>query len=431
MQTVILAAGDGTGLRPLTDATPKPLLPVGVSPLLVETARTAVEAGASALYVVLPPDHRRFVAALGDSVDGVPVSYVVQPRPVGTADAVRCACRQFDGPFAVLPGDTLFDRASLRRLFESAPAVGVSPDPGTGSAVRLHGIADGGSTEGESARTWATDRANHGERGHDTVADRGRRVDGRRAGADGTEPTGTALSGACALPAGAHDLLDVPLGETDERDVDDVLARVGRRVDLARVEHGYAVDVDRPWDLLDATATALDAWAAETPAPVVEGHVAETAHLLGPVRVEGDARIEAGVVVEGPTVVAEGAHIGPNAYVRAGSYVGPDVHVGHAVEVAHSVLQRGASVAHLSYVGDSLVGPDAELGAGTTVADHRPDGRNVVAAVDDEAVPTGRRTFGVVVGPRVRTGIDTSLDAGVTLSTGATTEPDACVRADR
>jgi bifunctional UDP-N-acetylglucosamine pyrophosphorylase/glucosamine-1-phosphate N-acetyltransferase len=105
--------------------------------------------------------------------------------------------------------------------------------------------------------------------------------------------------------------------------------------------------------------------------------------------------------------------------------------VGHAVERKTSVLMDGATVNHLSYVGDSALSRDVNLGAGTVVANLRHDDEPVEITVKGERVSTGRRKFGVVLGDGVKTAINTSLNAGVTLSTGATTEPGEFVARDR
>jgi bifunctional UDP-N-acetylglucosamine pyrophosphorylase/glucosamine-1-phosphate N-acetyltransferase len=92
---------------------------------------------------------------------------------------------------------------------------------------------------------------------------------------------------------------------------------------------------------------------------------------------------------------------------------------------------RGTSVGHLSYVGDSVLGADVNFGAGTVVANLRHDDGTVQVTVKGDRVDTGRRKFGVVCGPAVKTGINTSLNAGVTLSEGATTSPGEAVTRDR
>jgi bifunctional UDP-N-acetylglucosamine pyrophosphorylase/glucosamine-1-phosphate N-acetyltransferase len=89
------------------------------------------------------------------------------------------------------------------------------------------------------------------------------------------------------------------------------------------------------------------------------------------------------------------------------------------------------AVPHVSYVGDSVLGPDVNVGAGTQVANLRHDEAPVRLTVKGERISTGRRKFGVVAGPGARTGINTSLNAGVTLSAGAATEPGEVVTRDR
>ncbi len=91
----------------------------------------------------------------------------------------------------------------------------------------------------------------------------------------------------------------------------------------------------------------------------------------------------------------------------------------------------GATVPHHAYVGDSVLGRDVNLGAGTKVANLRHDDEAVHLTVKGERVSTGRRKFGVVLGDGAKTGIETSLNAGVTLSSGATTEPGETVTRDR
>lgn len=161
----------------------------------------------------------------------------------------------------------------------------------------------------------------------------------------------------------------------------------------------------RPWELLAASEwhlSTLDGGVA------ADATVATGPTLRGTVRVASGARVEPGVVIEGPTLVGEDAHVGPNAYVRGATRLGPDSRVGHAVELKDSVLMRGVTVVYHSYVGDSVVGADVNLGAGTTVANLRNDGNTVSMQVSGERVDTGRHEMGAVLGDEVKTGIDTS-----------------------
>ena len=393
MKAVILAAGQGTRIRPLSESTPKPMLPVADRPLVAHVADAAADAGADELVFVVGYERDAVTDFFGEEYAGVPVSYAVQAEQAGTADAVDVARDRLDGPFAVLNGDNLYRPEDVRRLFEAAPSVG-------------------------SAR--AADPSNYGV--FDTDGDA---VTGIVEKPD-DPPSDLVNVGAYAFPAEAADWLSVSKSERGEREITDVLAQVIDEFEVTPVEFGSWLDVGRPWELLAANERALADLSRD-----VRGDVSEDAHLDGAVVVEEGATVKSGVVIEGPALIRSGATVGPNAYVRGSTVVGRDAKVGHAVEVKNSVLRSGATVGHLSYVGDSVLGRDVNFGAGTNVANLRHDGGDVELTVKGERVSTGRRKFGVVCGDGVKTGINTDINPGVKLSAGATTLPGETVHDDR
>lgn len=388
MQTVILAAGEGTRMQPLTDDVPKPLLPVASRPLIAHPATAAVEAGASRLVVVVGYQGDRIRETLGDAVDGVPVDYVDQPEQRGTADAVRVAAPALDaGPFAVINGDSLFDTSSLTALFKQSAAVGSYrvDDP------THYGVLD--TTDDDSRVTGVTEKP--------------------------ASPSSNLVNtGAYVFPDEAREWLDVAASQRGEFELTDVLERLCERREVTAVSFDRWLDVGRPWELL-----AANEWKLAELAGRVDGEVHPSADLRGTVVVEAGATIDAGTVVEGPALVRSDARLGPNAYVRGATLVGPGVRVGHAVEVKNSVIMAGATAGHLSYVGDSVLGRDVNLGAGTITANLRHDGADVAMTVKGERTSTGRRKFGVVLGRGVKTGINTSLNAGISLDGGTVTRP--------
>ncbi len=393
MQVVILAAGEGTRMRPLTAATPKPMLPVADRPLVAHVADAAVAAGASELVFVVGYEAEAVRSYFGNPYRDVPVSYAVQAEQRGTADAVRAARDHLDGAFAVINGDNLYDGAAVEALLADGPAIGAMrvDDP---SNYGVLSTADGVVSDVVEKPT--------------------------------APPTDLANTGAYVFPAMARDWLDVPESSRGEYEITDVVARVVDEFDVTPVAVERWLDVGRPWELL-----AANEWKLGELDRRIEGEVAEGATLRGDVVVEAGATVEPGVVLEGPVLVREGATVGPNSYVRGATLLGEDVHVGQSVEVKNSVVRRGTNLPHLTYLGDSVVGQDANLGAGTVVANLRHDDEPVRLTVKGERVSTGRRKFGVVLGDGVKTGIDTSIDAGVTLSTGARTGPGETVTRDR
>ena len=394
MQTVILAAGEGTRMRPLTAHTPKPMLPVAGRPLVVHCLEDAIAAGASRVTVVVGYEADTVRAALADREWPVPVETATQPTQRGTADAVRAARDTLrDDPFAVLNGDVLYDRTSLASLYDAGPAVGSFrvENPSAYGVLRVDDDRVRGVVE------KPTD-----------------------------PPSDLVNAGAYVFPAEARDWLDVDESTRGEAEVTDVLQRTCESTAVSAVPFERWLDVGRPWELLAATEWKLDSLDRE-----VAGDVDADATLRGDVRVEAGAVVEPGVVIEGPAHIGADCHIGPNAYIRGATSLGPGVRVGHGVEVKNSVVMAGSAIPHLTYLGDSVLGRNVNLGAGTTVANLRHDGENVQLTVKGDRVDTGRRKFGVVCGDEVKTGVNCSLNPGVTLGTGVTVEPGATVRRDR
>ncbi len=395
MQAVILAAGEGTRMRPLTETVPKPMLPVADRPLCAHTADAAVDAGASELIVVVGYEADAVREFFADEYRDVPVSIAVQEKQRGTADAVRAARPRLGGPFAVLNGDNLYSASDIRSLFDLAPAI---------AAIEVEDPRNYGVLSTTEAGDRITDIVEKPE----------------------TPPSNLANAGAYAFPERAIEYLDVEESERGEYELTDVVARTIESADVTPVTLSRWLDVGRPWELL-----AANEWKIGDLECRIDGDVAEGAELRGPVVVEDGATIEPGAVIEGPAIVRSGADVGPNAYVRGSTLIGPDCHVGNGVEIKNSVLMEGANVPHLSYVGDSLLGPEVNLGAGTQVANLRHDGESVRQTVKGTRVSTGRRKYGVVAGPGAKTGVNTSLAPGVVLSSGAKTDPGESVMRDR
>ena len=397
MQTVVLAAGQGTRMRPLTDATPKPMLPAAGRPLLEHTLDRAADAGASRFVVVVGYEAEQVRDHFDDSHRGLDIGYAEQTAQRGTADAVRAAAPELDdAPFVVLNGDALYDPESLATLYESGSAVGSyrADNPSNYGVLQLD-------SDDDTRVTSVVEKP--------------------------ADPDSNLINtGSYVFPAATKDRLDVSTSERGELELTDVLETVCRETTVTAVPFDRWLDVGRPWELLAATE-----WFSESLSTRLDGTVSDDAIIEGDVVVEPGATIKAGVTIEGPAYIGADATIGPNAYIRGATAVGAGAKVGHAVEIKNSVLLRDATVGHLSYVGDSILGRGVNFGAGTTVANLRHDDEPVELTVKGDRVSTGRRKFGVVVGDNAKTGINTSLNAGVVLGTEMTTTPGEVLTRDR
>jgi len=181
-----------------------------------------------------------------------------------------------------------------------------------------------------------------------------------------------------------------------------------------------------PWDLLRMNEEVL-AMMDETS---LLGEVSPLATLTGCVRLAKGSRILAGTVIEGPVLIGPNSQIGPNAYIRGATSIGSNCFVGNGAEIKNSIIYNNTYISRQCYVGDSIIGTHVTLGAGTCTENHRNDGRQHVSMIRGNPVNTGRTKLGAILGDGVRTGVNTSLAAGIKIGIARTTVPGSFVEKD-
>ena len=185
---------------------------------------------------------------------------------------------------------------------------------------------------------------------------------------------------------------------------------------------GYWNDIGTPWDLLDANRDLLDGIKAR-----MEGEVEDCVQIKGEVIVGKNTVIKSGTYIEGPVIIGENCTIGPNSYIRPYTVIGNNCHIGNSSEIKASIIMDGSKIPHFNYVGDSVIGENCNLGAGTKVANLRLDERNIRVNLKGRYVDTGRRKLGVIMGDDVHTGINVSIYPGTMIGRGARIGPGAGV----
>jgi NDP-sugar pyrophosphorylase family protein len=152
-------------------------------------------------------------------------------------------------------------------------------------------------------------------------------------------------------------------------------------------------------------------------------------HLLGDqIAIAAGCSIEPGAVIIGPAILDGGVKIRTGAYVRQNVLLAADSLVGAHSEVKGSILLPGAKAPHQAYVGDSILGRDVNLGAGTICSNVKNVGREISFSAGGEIVHTGLRKFGAVLGDGCKTGCNTVLNPGVLMGPGSVTYTNASVR---
>jgi bifunctional UDP-N-acetylglucosamine pyrophosphorylase/glucosamine-1-phosphate N-acetyltransferase len=389
VKAVLLAAGEGQRLQPITSTRPKHLIKLAGKPILQYCLDAVKTAGITEVIIITHYMSDKIQAYFGDgSNQGLKISYVEQKEILGTGNAASVAEPYVTGEFVLIYGDLLFAQDAVKQavdLYRSAKPDAVMAVVPV-DKPESYGIIEFG--EGKKLKQI---------------------VEKPEAG---KAPSNLANAGVYVFSSQVFEKLrnvkKSVRGEWELTDALTMLAAEGKTVLVAELAKDAWFDVGRPWDLLDANV-----WALKRMEPQVLGRIEQGAHLIGPVYVAESARVRSGAYIEGPVFIDEEADVGPNCFVRSGTSLGRKTRVGNAVEIKNSLIMDGTHVGHLSYVGDSVVGEKCNFGAGTITANLRFDDGEIKMTIKDKVVATGRRKLGVVLGDNVKTGIKASFMPGV------------------
>lgn len=140
------------------------------------------------------------------------------------------------------------------------------------------------------------------------------------------------------------------------------------------------------------------------------------------------ALVEPGALIKGPTIVGPGTEIRQGAYIRGRCLIGARCVVGHTTEMKYSVMLNSAKAGHFAYIGDSILGNDTNLGAGTKLANLKVTEGNVVLRFGEERIDSGLRKFGAIIGDGVEIGCNTVTNPGTLLGRRSLVAPVSSVK---
>ena len=388
MQCVVLAAGEGKRMRPLTARRPKVMLPVANRPMMEHLVLAARDAGITEFVFVVGYGEREVRNHFGNGERfGIQVAYAPQRQQSGTADALRSAQDLVTGPFLAMNGDMILSSADIARMIDApAPAMGTSTTdhPGDFGVVLV-----------EDGRVLSLEEKSKHPKSNIINA------------------------GAYSFTPKIFELLaGIRLSERGELELTDALGILIARHDLGAVPLSTWRDIGYPWDLLDANAALLLGLNSQN-----EGIVEEGVHLLGPVAVGEGTVIKSGTYIEGPCIIGKNCRIGPHAYIRGATSIGDESHIGHCTEIKNTVVMAKTKIPHFNYIGDSVIGSGCNFGAGTKIANLRHDHGPVKAGGKD----TRHTKFGAVVGDNVHFGINCSVNVGSVIGSNAQFAPNSVI----
>ena len=183
----------------------------------------------------------------------------------------------------------------------------------------------------------------------------------------------------------------------------------------------YLEEFDFPWEALDLLSTAI----------IILGNrldLNEYKRLKENVWVHKTAKIYPSAYIDGPTIICEGAEIRHGAFIRGSAVIGMNVVVGNSCEIKNSILMDYAQVPHFNYIGDSILGFKAHMGAGAVTSNLKQDKSNVVIHGDNFEIETGLKKVGAFLGDYVEVGCNSVLNPGTVVGKNSNIYPLSSVR---
>ncbi|MGC9345292.1 MAG: bifunctional sugar-1-phosphate nucleotidylyltransferase/acetyltransferase [Candidatus Bathyarchaeales archaeon] len=406
MKTVILAAGEGVRLQPITSTRPKHLIKVGGKPILEHCLNMLKTSGINEILIVVHymADAIRNYFGNGEKF-GLKIEYVEQKAVLGTGNAVGVAEPYVKEDFLLVYGDLLFTADAVKKVI----GLHVKEKPAaTMAVVPVENTEDYGIVELED------------EKNVKRIIEKPSRKEA---------PINLANAGIYVFSTEIFEKIRETSasarGEWEITDALSLLLKEGKFVSAVKISNEDWFDIGRPWDLLEANR-----WVLVRMKHGVFGCVENGAHLIGPVTVAETARVRSGAYVEGPAFIDGESDIGPNCYIRPYTSVGKRVRIGNACEIKNSIVMDGAHIGHLSYVGDSVIGENCNLGAGTVTANYRLDAGTIKMMIRDKVVDSGRTKLGAVLGDGVKAGINVLFMPGVKVGINSWIGPNVVVYRD-
>ena len=397
MKAVIIAAGKGKRLSPITSTIPKPMIPIGGKPLLEHTILSLKEVGITEILLIVGYREDIIKEYFGDGLNkfNVKIDYISQIEHLGTAHAVGFA-KEFVGKdnFLLMYGDLLTDP----KVFEEI-IIRYNKDQ-TEGLISLFEVS-----HPQEYGIISLDSADYVE----TI----------------TEKPSLELELGNLANAGIF-IFNPLIFEAVEKTKPSVrkeyeftdsmkilINDLNGKIKAYVIKDFFWSDIGLPWHLLDANKFLLNNIKHD-----IKGKVEENVQIVGNVIIGKNTVVRSGSYIVGPCYIGENSLIGPNAFIRPFTSIGNYCHIGMS-EIKNSLIFSNTSIPHFNYIGDSIICENVNLGAGTKISNLRFDNNNIEMKINEKLINSGRRKLGAIIGPNSQTGINSSVMCGKKIGEGS------------
>lgn len=403
MKALVLAAGFGTRLHPLTQFRPKAMFPLLGKPMLSHVIDTLRETGLKEIVLVVGHYREQIQSYYGEGEQlGVHIDYAIQEEPKGEYDAVLAAEEQLknESRFLMTDCDIITTTQRFKDTVKAAKSSDMVlslfevPNPSQFGVVALEG-------------TKIT-----------TIVEKP---------APGTEPSNLAVAGVYIFTNAIFDAI---------RKTRDLEVGIQKLIDAGHVAYGSQsndpwVDVGRTWNVLETSPILFNRLVQQKKERIDStASVSEKATLSGDVWIGPRARVFPGACLAGPVYVGPDVVVGNNCLLRDYTVLESKASVGFSCELRNTVMMPRGRVGHLAFVGDSILGYDVDIGASVVLSNYRFDEAEVKVMLGGKLVSTHTDKFGAVIGDGAKIGCGVVVLPGRTIGYNSWIDPAIVVRKD-
>ncbi len=370
MKAIILAAGEGTRLKPFTEGMPKVMLPVANKPILEYVINALLSNGIRDMVIVVGYKKEVVMNYFGNGEKWrANIEYAIQEKQLGTGHALlQSKGYAENNEILVLPGDNIIDKESICKLIESEQPSAIIEESEMSSKYGVVEIEKGIITH---------------------LAEK-------------PEVTGSNLiaTGIYRLNSTVFDVVKncVREGKNDLTDALQILIEKEKIYGINR--NGKWKDAVYPWNLLGMNAEVLQSLTAET-----SGKIERDVMINGNVVIGEDTIVNPGCYIKGPVIIGKGCEIGPHACIFPSTSIGDNVTVYPFTEVRNSIIMEDTTIGSHSIISNSIIGRGSYISPhlSTVVGDS-------VIEVEGEFHKIGG--IGGFIGEDCRIGANVILDSG-------------------
>ena len=333
MKAVILAAGEGSRLKPFTVTRPKVMIPVGDKPILEYVIDALQASGIIDIIMVVGYKREKIMDYFGDGRKwGVSIVYVEQFQQLGTAHALRQVSHMINDRFLVINGDTVIDASAIKEIIKVS----------SGDAAML---------------TVTVQRA----RQYGVVKTQNQQVKAILEKPKGDDISNVVNAGIYSFSPVIFNFLEsTEISERGEYEITDAIRKMLNEGYSVKSVHTNATWMDAlyMWNLLDMNAAAI-----ARQKPHILGRVEDGAHIVGPVTVGENSVVMSGSYIVGPVCIGDNCDIGPNAVILPGTSIGSNCTVEPFTRIANSILMKNVKVASFNNITNSIIGEGVSTGS--------------------------------------------------------------------